>query len=212
MFKSMEIEAVIFDLDGTVYNKRRLKYFFIWAFKWELKLLTGFLKVRKNAEGLEFENNIEYKNCILNELIKISSRTKEECELFIDRFMIKFVEVLRHNYKAEIDIVKAINYYSSKQVPMACLSDFSYVKERLLALDIDISKFAVLKSSEDFGALKPSPKSFLAVAKLLNVMPEKVLVIGDRDDTDGEGARASKMQFVKYPENFQNLNKKLDYA
>lgn len=208
----MEINAVIFDLDGTVYNKKRLKCFFIWTFKWQLKLLTSLLKARKVAEGKEFENQEFFKAHVLETMVKQSSKSKAICERFIIKFMKKFVNILEHNYKAEPQIVKAIDYYFSQNIKMACLSDYNFVKERLVALKIDISKFTVLKSSEEFGALKPSPKSFLAVAELLNVAPEKVLVIGDRDDTDGEGARASQMQFVKYPDNFNIINQIIDHA
>jgi len=208
----MEIKAVIFDLDGTIYNKKRLKYFFILAFIGKLKLLTSLLKARKEAEGLEFENQNEFNAHILAEMVKHSSKSKAQCELFIEKFMRKFIQILKRNYKPEVQIVHAINYFSDQNYKLVCLSDYSFVQERLMALNIDITKFALIKSSEEYGALKPAPKSFLAIAKFLNIETEKILVIGDRNDTDGEGARLSQMQFIKYPENFNVINQIINHA
>ena len=120
--------------------------------------------------------------------------------------MEKFVSILKNWYKANDNIVEAIDYYYDKGVKLVCLSDYSKVKERLLALDIDIDKFTLIKSSEDYGTLKPSESAFIKIAESLNISPSKILVVGDRDDTDGEGARRSKMQFIKYPEDFKILS------
>jgi FMN phosphatase YigB (HAD superfamily) len=43
--------------------------------------------------------------------------------------------------------------------------------------------------------LKPDPEGYLRAAELLKVEPTRCLVIGDRDDADGEAARAAKMSF-----------------
>ncbi|HET7545936.1 MAG TPA: HAD family hydrolase [Polyangiaceae bacterium] len=43
--------------------------------------------------------------------------------------------------------------------------------------------------------LKPDPEGYLRAAELLKVEPARCLVIGDRDDADGEAARAAKMSF-----------------
>ena len=42
---------------------------------------------------------------------------------------------------------------------------------------------------------KPSPEGYLLAAQRLNVIPDRCLVIGDRDDADGEAARQAKMAF-----------------
>jgi HAD superfamily hydrolase (TIGR01549 family) len=44
-------------------------------------------------------------------------------------------------------------------------------------------------------ALKPDPAGFLRAAELLRVLPDKCLVIGDRDDADGEAARRAGIAF-----------------
>ncbi|HEU5074584.1 MAG TPA: HAD family hydrolase [Polyangiaceae bacterium] len=46
-------------------------------------------------------------------------------------------------------------------------------------------------------ALKPEPAGYLRAAERLGVHPRDCLVIGDRDDADGEAARAAGMAFRK---------------
>lgn len=69
------------------------------------------------------------------------------------------------------------------------------------------SKLAALGAAELFevvvangepggpGRLKPHPDGYLAAAEALGAAPEECLVIGDRDDADGEAARRAGMAF-----------------
>ena len=55
----------------------------------------------------------------------------------------------------------------------------------------------IVASGEENGPrrLKPDPEGYLRAAELLQVAPERCLVIGDRDDADGGAARAANMAF-----------------
>jgi HAD superfamily hydrolase (TIGR01549 family) len=55
----------------------------------------------------------------------------------------------------------------------------------------------VIASGEPSGPprLKPAPDGYLLAAERLGVVPAGCLVIGDRDDTDGEAARRAGMAF-----------------
>jgi len=59
--------------------------------------------------------------------------------------------------------------------------------------------FAAVVSSFDpeVRRFKPDPAGFLHAAQLLGSSPGRTLVIGDRDDADGAGARAAGMQYLR---------------
>ncbi len=59
--------------------------------------------------------------------------------------------------------------------------------------------FSVVVSSCDpeVRRFKPDPAGFLHAARQLGSKPETTLVIGDRDDADGAGARAAGMRYVE---------------
>ncbi len=55
----------------------------------------------------------------------------------------------------------------------------------------------VVASGEEGGplALKPDPAGYLLAAERLGLSPDRCLVIGDRDDADGQAARRAAMAF-----------------
>jgi FMN phosphatase YigB (HAD superfamily) len=65
------------------------------------------------------------------------------------------------------------------------------------AISISSDNVDIMKSSQELGGLKPAPQLFLKLADQLKIAPEKILVVGDRDDTDGQGAINSGMKFIQ---------------
>jgi len=78
----------------------------------------------------------------------------------------------------------------------ALVSDYP-ARAKLEALGMSPLFEAVVASGEPGGppSLKPSPAGYLAAAERLGVPPAECLVIGDRDDADGEAARRAGMAF-----------------
>jgi putative hydrolase of the HAD superfamily len=78
----------------------------------------------------------------------------------------------------------------------ALVSDYP-AERKLEALGVRALFDVVVANGEANGPrrLKPDPEGYLRAAELLQVPPARCLVIGDRDDADGEAARAGKMAF-----------------
>ena len=69
---------------------------------------------------------------------------------------------------------------------------------KLEALGIrDCFQITVSSWDSDIGRFKPDPRGFLVAAQQLGCAPKRTLMIGDRDDADGAGARAAGMPFIK---------------
>ena len=78
----------------------------------------------------------------------------------------------------------------------AVVSDYP-AREKLAAMGV-ASLFEVVVASGDPGGprrLKPEPDGYLAAAEALGVAPTECLVLGDREDADGEAARRAGMGF-----------------
>lgn len=84
-----------------------------------------------------------------------------------------------------------------RDLPHVVVSDHP-AEEKLVALGLR-ARFLHVVVGEDLGWLKPSPRPFVAAAELLRVPVESLLHVGDRDDTDGAGARAAGCQVVVVP-------------
>lgn len=78
----------------------------------------------------------------------------------------------------------------------AVVSDYP-ARVKLAALGATSLFDVVVASGEPGGPaqLKPDPQGYLLAARRLGVPPAACLVIGDRDDTDGEAARRAGMRF-----------------
>jgi putative hydrolase of the HAD superfamily len=78
----------------------------------------------------------------------------------------------------------------------ALVSDYP-ARRKLEALGVSALFETVVASGEPGGprSLKPSPEGVLTAAERLGVAPADCLVIGDRDDADGEAARRAGMHF-----------------
>ena len=73
---------------------------------------------------------------------------------------------------------------------MVVLSDYGHTQEKLQALGIDSALFDWVVSAPELGGLKPAPQLMESVVARMGVLPHQCLVIGDRDDTDGQLARS----------------------
>ena len=81
-------------------------------------------------------------------------------------------------------------------VRIVVLSDYGHAKEKIQALGLDESIFDWVISAPELGGLKPAAELMNRVAAKMGVQPHQCLVIGDRDDTDGELARSVNAPFV----------------
>jgi HAD superfamily hydrolase (TIGR01549 family) len=81
---------------------------------------------------------------------------------------------------------------------LALVSDYP-ARAKLQALGCASLFELVVASGEPEGprALKPSPEGYLAAAGRLGLTPTQCLVVGDREDKDGEAARQAGMDFLR---------------
>ncbi len=192
------IQAIIFDLDGTLYpmTNRFKPLFAVFSIPHPLRL-PGYMKLRDGYRG-------ESRDCGKTIMAEInrdieSSFGVKSGELWQERqFYPAFYKTLACTRRRP-GINELLRELKAKGYRLAVLSDFGKVPERLQALKIDSTPFEKMLSSEDLGGFKPNTFPFLKTLVELNLPPESVLMVGDREETDGDGARAMGMPFLKVP-------------
>ena len=70
-----------------------------------------------------------------------------------------------------------------------------YKKKKIQALGLDESLFDWVISAPELGGLKPAPELMARVAATMGVLPQQCLLVGDREDTDGELAKSVNAPF-----------------
>lgn len=192
------IRAIIFDLDGTLYPmvKQFKPLFAIFSIPHPLRL-PGYMKLRENFRGESRDSGETIMGEInrqIEEKFKIPSGEKWQENQFYPAFF-KTLSLLPK--RPEINTL--IKDLKKKGYRLVVLSDFGKVPERLKVLSIDTAPFELLLSSEELGGFKPNRCPFEKCLEKLNLPAESVLMVGDRDDTDGEGAEKMGMPFLKVP-------------
>ncbi len=195
------LKAVIFDLDGTLYNSNAIKIDMAFRNISQLYMLISLLDVRNKCRGIDFYTKNRFHVNLFNEMQKRTGKNASGIEQwYFEVFYPGFVTLLKKKYRARKEMESALTSLKHNGIHTAVLSDYLFVRERLEAIRLESALFDIIASSEDYGVLKPSRRPLLDIALQLGVKEEQVLVIGDRDDTDGKGAEMAKMQYL-------NINK-----
>lgn len=198
------IKAIIFDLDGTLYSLalRRLRMSLLWR---DLRMLRHLNGVRRWLRTRSFSDAEELHDGFCEELARRAGVSRQEAHVWYnDRFFESFIKMLAGPARLRPGLIELLTRLRCKGVKLAVVSDFGFVRERLDALGIPVDVFDDVRSAEDFGELKPSPKALTALAGKWNIEPGSVAVVGDRFDLDGICAQAAGMRFVGICEKFRS--------
>lgn len=190
-------DAVIFDLDGTLYDKKHLPVHLAGAQFFHLGLLKAERKVRKTLSGVHFRSEEAFYNEFFTRVAVESGHGAEKVrEWYFKKYLPSMAHVLKKkHYRLRPWVADLFILLKARGIKTVVYSDYGAVEEKLQALGFNLSWAGMICSAPDFGGLKPDPAGFLQIARELGVPPGRVLVVGDRDDTDGEGARRSGMGF-----------------
>ncbi len=193
------IKGIIFDLDGTLYQMRwYMRPLLACKLVPHLVRLPRFLKERGRFAGIQMGSRENLLNSIALAVSKKEKCSPEEIYNWIlNSFYPAFISIMPFLKNSRPEIEKTLVSLRKNGLKLGVLSDYDHVSKRLERLQINPSLFDITTSSEASGALKPCSQPFLDIADQWNIPPEKILVIGDRDDTDGQAARNAGMPFIQ---------------
>lgn len=186
-----DIRAVVFDLDGTLYNQFLLRICMMAAlslnvhkpgFFTSIRILKDFRRERERLSCQGLENRIELQ---LERLAASFEMTVEEVEelvsLWMDKRPLRYLPWLA--FPAAKQLFKVLR---ERGIRIAVLSDLP-IGQKLAALAMAPD---IAMCTQDFLEFKPGTKSLMHILRTYEVTPEQTLVVGDRDERDGAMARA----------------------
>jgi putative hydrolase of the HAD superfamily len=204
-----KVKLVIFDVDGTLYNQRKMRkimsrqlighYLFRPWSAYDLQIIRVF---RKERELMCFNpvQNIEeaqYKICA----DKINS-TADSVKKIIDKWM----------YQAPLKYLRECCYPGIHQffsllkqqgIQIAVYSDYP-AAEKLQAMELE-ADLVVSSTDKAIDALKPNPAGLSYILQHFNMAADECLFFGDRDELDGACARKAGMPYyILTPDDINN--------
>ena len=171
------IKTVVLDVDGTLYDKRGLAGRMVRYLWWCLPLLMSERFFRRMARGHWWGPGVAEK-------------------WYSHVYLPTMVRLIAKYHRARPEVLTLIDECKRRGIAMAIYSDYGGVLDKLAALGIDEKQFDLIVDAPELGALKPSAESARKVLELLDADPQTTLFVGDREDKDGETARAVGARFV----------------
>lgn len=206
-----KIKAVIFDLDGTLYSNKKMKFYLSCniitklaispqIFR-EIKTIRYFRKLRENLINHENQNLAEKQYQIVASKLQIqTSEVRETVNKWMFKIPEKYLPKCKHK-----DIDALWERLKEKQIPICIFSDYP-VEDKLKALDLDYN-ISVCSTDKEIDALKPNPKGLYKIVEKIGVTIQECLFIGDRDDKDGQCARNAGMPYLIFGKPSSNGDK-----
>jgi len=192
-FNGKEIKAVVFDLDGTLYElsfKVKLHFFLKNLKKW--KLFSAHRDIQSDLRGEDLMDGKNFYDTYLAMIAKKAGIDVVKVEdWYFNRFEDVFSDIIRDRCQRREFLSELFDHLRENDVRIALYSDYGFIEKRLDALNIDLQNFEMLVSSELEGVLKPTARPLKKISKTMNIPAENVLMVGDNYDTDGKSAQAA---------------------
>lgn len=196
-------EAVLFDLDGTLYDERRLRRAMVPRLLIGaalgggprlLRCIQAYRRTREGLRGESFPTGAALEALHLERAAALAGSSPDEVRSLVEEWLEQ--RPLRHlGRAARPGLLRTVRGLRERGIRVGVFSDHPTVA-KLEALGLDgLVEAQCSATSEGVGALKPDPAGFLHLARELEVAPRACLVVGDRDDCDGAAARAAGMDF-----------------
>lgn len=206
-------DAIAFDIDGTLYPAWKLNFRLIPFCVFHPRFMLAFRKTRKSFHNQASKQDFFYEQAkIMTSLLvkpfktsdldtkeKLIAKMEEKIDKLLYKGWIKPYSKVKL-YKGVVEVLKKCN---ELEIPVGILSDF-LPGEKLKNWNIDTYIKASV-GAEDTGALKPSAIPFLALAKQLQISPNRILYVGNNYKLDclgGKNAGLKTALIVKSKKDF----------
>ena len=201
------IEAVLFDMDGTLYLPSRLRALMAselalvpwlqrapWRVRRLWNALAVFRHVREDLRALGRPTasleRLQYSEAATRAGVSVSEMEDAVAEWIVRRPLKYLPHVVRPGTREALTQLKAAG------VRIGVFSDYP-AQDKLKAMGLDHMVSLVVDATEaEVNAFKPHPRGFLTAAERWRLPPEAILYVGDRPDVDAIGAGAAGMRCV----------------
>ena len=194
----MKFKAVVFDLDGTLYDKTHIGWYLVGSQLLHGKvILSGRERtLRKKLKGQYFGSEKAFHDAFFGALGGDKAKN-----WYFNTYIPSMTCIMRKHYHLNPWVEDTMKTLRNQGVKTVVFSDYSCTTKRLEALGFDLSWADYYFEAPAFGGLKPCKEAFQALCDAIGEKPSDCLMVGDREDTDGAGATSVGMSFLLLNDN-----------
>ncbi len=194
-----DAQLLVFDLDGTLYNKHLLPLYLIWACRSSLSLLKAERKARKQLKGVYCGSQEAFYSRLFKAMAEACGTTTEHtAKWYNETYMPAMVSALQNHYTADAFLMSQLSEWRQQGKRLVVYSDYGETAAKLQAIGLDCALFDAVLDAPSLGGLKPAVQGMESILKQFDVTPTQAVMIGDRPDTDGELAARAGVRYIQY--------------
>lgn len=195
---TLNTKLIVFDLDGTLYNKRGLSLRMVLHAPLDIRKMQAERATRTSMKGMWLRDEKHFYETFFQRMAARMHYSATAAEQWYNqRYMPLMVKMIGKYQPLNEWVLPFIHDCQHTSIKLVLLSDYGFAKEKLQAFGLSPTLFDWVISAPELGGLKPAPELMHIITERMGVAPQECLVIGDRDDTDGEMARSTDAQFRK---------------
>ncbi len=191
-------KLVVFDVDGTLYSQKKLRFFMVFSILKSLFLRReySFVSVIKHYRrfreaAADIPENFE--DVIIEQTARKVGLSEEAVRDIVQEWIyerpLRYLKFCRYPY-----LVETFSFLRKKNIKIGIFSDYP-AKEKVRALGL-FADYFVSSGEADVPKLKPDPRGLEKLMRLSSVPQEKTLLIGDRWDKDAEAAKRAGVSYL----------------
>ncbi len=190
------LRGVVFDLDGTLYDKRPLEWYMVRKLAASLPRLWRYTKVRSSLAGIDLGDGPALARETLTRLTRDAAAQTRWHAWIQDRYEPTLLAGLRATARPYPGTAELLRRLAGSGVRVGLVSDYRGVHDRLDALGLDPNDFHFILVTEDLGAMKPAPRVAALTLTGMGLGADEMVMVGDRAFADQRFAAAAGMAFL----------------
>jgi FMN phosphatase YigB (HAD superfamily) len=191
-----KLRGVVFDLDGTLYDKGPLERWMIRRAPLSALRLYRYTKTRTSLAGIDVGSWAALEAETLRRLSR-GARAQERWRGWIaetyDPLVLAGMRAATRAYEGVVPLLARLR---GGGLRIGLVSDYRGVEARLEALGIDPGCFDFCLVTESEGLMKPAPRAAALTCAGMGAPGAALLMVGDREFADQRFAAAGGMEFL----------------
>jgi haloacid dehalogenase superfamily, subfamily IA, variant 1 with third motif having Dx(3-4)D or Dx(3-4)E len=184
MKRLSDYQAIIVDMDGTLYYQKPVRLAIFKEMLLRFWRLPDFLLVKKYRQL--YEQGYDEKERL--------SRLPERASQVIREWLVERPLPFVCKYK-DTELIDLLVGIAIQEIPVIVYSDYP-VKEKLSAMGFSPQ---LCYTADELGKMKPEASKLIDILLMQGINPKKCLVIGDRYEKDGKLAENMGADYLLLP-------------